>query len=74
MESKTREVRREQTDIKLSETEITFFNNFLSDIDTIYFRAGQYGAVSSSMVYELIKRNKDVSRYLPPEIVALITK
>ena len=36
MESKTREVRREQTDIKLSEAEITFFKNFLSDIDTIW--------------------------------------
>ena len=56
------------------EENLALINYEVSDIDTIYFRAGQYGAVSSSMVYELIKRNKDVSRYLPPEIVALITK
>ena len=56
------------------EENLALINYEVSDIDTIYFRAGSYGAVSSSMVYELIKRNKDVSRYLPPEIVKLITK
>ena len=56
------------------EENLALINYEVSDIDTIYFRAGPYGAVSSSMVYELIKRNKDVSRYLPPEIVKLIIK
>ena len=56
------------------EENLALINYEVSDIDTIYFRAGSHGAVSSSMVYELIKRNKDVSKYLPPEIVELITK
>ena len=54
------------------EENLALINYEVSDIDTLYFRAGKYGAVSSSMVYELIKRGKDVSMYLPKEIIELV--
>ena len=44
----------------------------LGGLDTVYLRAGDYGMVSSSMVYELIKREKDASKYLPVEILKLV--
>lgn len=47
------------------EENLASINKELSDIDTIYFRADKLGAISSSMVYELIKREKDVSKYVP---------
>ncbi|MBO5884590.1 MAG: pantetheine-phosphate adenylyltransferase [Clostridia bacterium] len=54
------------------EENLALVNQEISGLDTIYIRAGQYGAVSSSMVYELIKNNKDTSKYLPKEIKDLI--
>lgn len=51
------------------EENLALVNQELSGLDTIYIRAGVYGAVSSSMVYELYKRNKDVSKYLPKQIL-----
>ena len=53
------------------EENFALVNEELSGIDTIYIRAGAFGAVSSSMVYELIKRDKDVSKYLPSQIMKL---
>ena len=47
------------------EENLALINEEISGIDTIYVRSGKYGAVSSSMVYELIKCNKDVSKYVP---------
>lgn len=54
------------------EENLALINEELSDIDTIYIRAGKYGMVSSSMVYELIKRNKSVSKYLPKEVEEIV--
>lgn len=54
------------------EENLAKINQELSGLDTIYLRAGDYGMVSSSMVYELIKRDKDVSKYVPSEILELI--
>ena len=39
-----------------------------------YIRAGNLGNISSSMVMELLRNNKDVSKYLPKEIMALVKK
>ena len=44
----------------------------IADIDTIYVRAGAYGAISSSMVFELLSRNKDVSKYLPKYVIDVV--
>lgn len=38
-------------------------------LDTIYIRAGSLGNISSSMVLELLRNGKDVSKYLPKEIM-----
>lgn len=56
------------------EENLAEINEELSSLDTIYLRAGKMGAVSSSMVYELLKRDKDVSKYLPKFVHQLVTK
>ena len=53
------------------EENIASFNEEISGIDTIYFRAGDLGNISSSFVMELLNRKKDVSKYLPKEILEL---
>ena len=50
------------------EENIASANEEVSGIDTIYIRAGKLSNVSSSMVMELLKYNKDVSKYVPEEI------
>lgn len=54
------------------EENLALINEEISGIETIYIRAGAFGAVSSSMVYELIKRDKDVSKYLPHQIYEIV--
>lgn len=56
------------------EENLALVNEEISGIDTIYVRAGAYGVISSSMVFELIKRNKDVSKYIPEQILSIIKK
>ena len=54
------------------EENLALMNEEISGIDTIYVRAGGYGAVSSSMVFELLKHNKDVSKHLPAQILDVV--
>ena len=54
------------------EENLASINEEISGIDTIYFRAGKFGNVSSSMVMELFRQGKDVSKYLPKEIFDVI--
>ena len=54
------------------EENLSQVNQEISDLDTIYFRAGNLDFISSSMVAELISYNKDVSKYLPKEILEII--
>jgi len=56
------------------EENIASINEEISELDTIYIRAGSLGNISSSMVMELLRNGKDVSRYLPKEILALVKK
>ena len=56
------------------EENLALINQEISGLDTIYIRAGKFGAISSSMVYELIKNNKNTDNYLPKEINDLIHK
>lgn len=49
-------------------------NKELSGLDTIYIRAGSLGNISSSMVMELMRYGKDVSKYVPKEVMELIKK
>lgn len=50
------------------EENMASINEEISGLDTIYIRAGKLGNISSSLVVELMKNNKDVSEYLPTEI------
>lgn len=51
------------------EENLAAVNEEVSGVDTIYIRAGQLGHISSSMVRELYKHNKDVSDYVPFEML-----
>lgn len=59
---------RNGTDYEYEEI-MASMNEELSGLDTIYFRAGKLGNISSSMVVELLRNGRDVSTYLPIEIV-----
>lgn len=54
------------------EEQIASINKEVSGIDTIYIRADNLGIISSSMVMELLQYGKDVSKYLPKEILEVI--
>ncbi len=54
------------------EENIALINEEISGIDTIYVRAGRLGALSSSMIMELLQCGKDVSKFLPEEILEII--
>ncbi len=54
------------------EESLAMVNQEISGLDTFYLRAGEYGAISSSMVNELLSRNKNVEKYLPIQIENLI--
>jgi len=56
------------------EENMAVFNEEISKLDTIYIRASNLGYISSSMVMELLRNDKDVSKYLPEEILALVKK
>lgn len=57
-----------------SEENLASVNEEVFGIDTIYIRAGKMSHISSSMVRELMKYGKDVSKYLPEEVYELVTK
>lgn len=54
------------------EENMASINEEISGLDTIYIRAGKLGNISSSMVMELLRNGKDVSKYLPKEIMKII--
>lgn len=54
------------------EENMASINEELSGLDTIYIRAGELGNISSSMVMDLLMNGKDVSKYLPKEIIEVI--
>lgn len=56
------------------EENMASINEEISGLDTVYIRAGNLGNISSSMVMELLRNKKDVSKYLPKEILALVKK
>ena len=64
---------RNGTDYEYEEI-MASMNEELSGLDTIYFRAGKLGNISSSMVVELLRNGRNVDTYLPNEIVDVIKK
>ena len=56
------------------EENLALINEEISGLDTIYFRSGEFGAISSSMVLELLEHNRDVTKYIPKIILEAIKK
>ena len=54
------------------EEELAKINEDISGLDTIYIRAGNFGNISSSMVMENLEKGKDISIYIPKEILEII--
>lgn len=62
---------RDNTDYGYEEM-IASINEATSGLDTIYIRAGELGFISSSMVMELLKNGKDVSKYVPEAVLEIL--
>lgn len=62
---------RNGTDYQYEEN-IAAINEHVEDLDTCYFRAGDLGFLSSSLVFELYQFGKDVSAYLPEPVNNLL--
>lgn len=56
------------------EENLAMINEEIAHLDTIYIRAGRFGSISSSMVMLLLESGKDVSKYVPKEILTIIEK
>lgn len=54
------------------EENIAEINEEISGLDTIYIRAGVLGGISSSTVKELFANGKDISRYVPDDILKIM--
>lgn len=62
---------RNGMDYDFEETLATF-NKEVSNLDTIYVRAGEIGPINSTMIMDLLRNNADVSKFLPEEIMDAI--
>jgi len=62
---------RNDTDYTYEEN-LSQINQEISGLDTIYLRSSSLNFISSSMVTELIAYKKDVSKYLPKDILDAI--
>ncbi len=62
---------RNGTDYEYEET-LAVVNSKVSGIETIYFRAGETAHISSSIVMELYNYSKDISEWVPPEILEVL--
>lgn len=56
------------------EEDLANVNLHLLGIDTVYFRPTDYSYISSSMVRELFHFKKDISGYVPHEVLELMNK
>ena len=54
------------------EENLALINEDISGLDTVYIRAGKFGNISSSSVMELLKYGKDISKYVPKEVLEII--
>lgn len=62
---------RNGTDYEYEEN-ISAINEKIADMDTCYFRAGDLGYLSSSVVMELYNNNKQVDKYVPKAVAELL--
>ncbi len=64
---------RSGTDYEYEE-QISAVNEKLAGIDTCYFRAGELGYLSSSVVIDLYRNNKSIEKMVPKAINDLLKK
>ena len=62
---------RNGTDYQYEEN-ISEMNEQISKIDTCYFRAGELGYLSSSLVMDLFKNNYPIDEYVPKHVAELL--
>ena len=62
---------RNGTDYQYEEN-IAEMNEKISGIDTCYFRAGELGYLSSSLVMELYNHNMAIDEYVPKQVAKLL--
>lgn len=62
---------RNGTDYQYEEN-IAEMNEKIAGIDTCYFRAGELGYLSSSLVMELYYNNSPIDDYVPPQVARLL--
>lgn len=64
---------RNGTDYQYEEN-IAEVNEKISGLDTCYFRAGELGYLSSSLVMELWNNNADISMFVPKAVLEVLEK
>lgn len=64
---------RNGTDYQYEEN-ISAMNEKIAGIDTCYFRAGDLGYLSSSVVMELYNNNKNIDEFVPEPVAKLLNK
>jgi len=62
---------RNGTDYEYEEN-ISAVNEKIAGLDTCYFRAGDLGYLSSSIVMELYSKNKSIDKYVPKAVAELL--
>ncbi len=62
---------RNGTDYQYEET-IAEINDEYSGLDTCYFRAGNLGYLSSSMVMEIYSAGEDISKFVPKAVTKVL--
>ncbi len=62
---------RNGTDYQYEEN-ISEMNEKISGMDTCYFRAGELGYLSSSLVMELYNNNSSIDEYVPKQVAKLL--
>ena len=62
---------RNGTDYQYEEN-IASMNEVNAGMDTCYFRAGELGYLSSSLVMDLFKNNCPIDEYVPPQVAKLL--
>jgi len=62
---------RNGTDYEYEES-LALVNSKIAGIETIYFRAGKTAHISSSVVMELYGYGKDISKWVPKEVLEIL--
>ena len=64
---------RNGTDYQYEEN-ISEVNEIISGLDTCYFRAGELGYISSSMVMELYNAGENISKFVPKPVFEMLSR